>query len=112
MEQRLVSNIFERHLISISNSCILGKLLHVINFTFTLLDEGEKAYLYEGNHPLAVFRAPESYASLMKSLRDDISEVEQLQKTTVDEDTCTFEMEYFLGGDWKFLALVTGRYHM
>ena len=78
MEQRLVSNIFERHFISISNSCILGKRLHVINFTFTLLDEGEKAYSYEGNHPLAIFGAPESYASLKKSLRGVISEVEQL----------------------------------
>ena len=93
MEQQLVSNIFEHHLISISNSCILGKRLHVINFTFTLLDEREKAYSYEGNHPLDIFRAPESYASLKKSLRDVTSDVEQLQKITVDEDT--FEIEHF-----------------
>ena len=37
----------------------IGKRLHVINFTFTLLDEGEKAHSYEGNHSLAIFREQE-----------------------------------------------------
>lgn len=28
----------------------IGKRLHVVNFMFTLLDEGKKAYSFEGNH--------------------------------------------------------------
>lgn len=44
----------------------IGKRLHVINFTFTLLDEGSVAYGYEGNHTLAVLKEPENYKSLAK----------------------------------------------
>ncbi len=29
--------------------------------------------------------------------------------TTVEVDGTSYEIEYFLGGDWKFLALVTGK---
>ena len=86
----------------------IGKRLHVINFTYTLLDEGDKAYSYEGNHPLAICRAGESYESLKRALQDIISEVEQLQTMTIDSEM--YEIEYFLGGDWKFLAIVTGKH--
>ena len=34
----------------------IGKRLHVINFMFTFLDEGEKAYW---NHCLAIFKEQE-----------------------------------------------------
>ncbi len=34
----------------------IGKRLHVINFTFTLLEEGSLAYSAEGNHPLAIIK--------------------------------------------------------
>ena len=34
----------------------IGKRLHVVNFTFTMLDEGEKAYSAEGNHVLAIVK--------------------------------------------------------
>ena len=37
----------------------IAKCLHVLNFVFTLLDEGEKAYSYEGNHCLAIFKEKE-----------------------------------------------------
>lgn len=29
----------------------IGKRLHVVNFTFTLLNEGDAAYSSEGNNP-------------------------------------------------------------
>lgn len=35
-------------------TCI-GKRLNVINFTFTILDEGSAAYSAEGNHPLVIY---------------------------------------------------------
>ena len=47
----------------------IGKRLHVINFTFTLLDEGDKAHSFEGNHLLAMFKEQESYDSLQKTLQ-------------------------------------------
>ena len=41
----------------------IGKRLHVVNFTFTLLD-GDAAYSSEENHPIAIFKDPENYDSL------------------------------------------------
>ena len=38
----------------------MGKHLHVVNFTFTILDEGQKAYTAEGNYSLAIFREQEN----------------------------------------------------
>lgn len=53
----------------------IGKHLHVINVTFTLLDEGARAFSVDGNHALAIIKEPEDYASLQNSLQD-ILEVE------------------------------------
>lgn len=82
-----------------------GKRLHVVNFGFTILHEGDKAYSAVGNHCLAIFKEPESYDSLKKCL-SDISEVEQLK--SIEMNGMTFEIDYYLGGDLKFLALATG----
>lgn len=53
----------------------IGKRLHVVNFTFTLLDEGSKAYSFEGNHILAIVKVDEKYDSLKLALEDVIAEV-------------------------------------
>lgn len=34
----------------------IGKRLHIVTFTFTLLEEGNKAHSSDGNHILAVFK--------------------------------------------------------
>ena len=86
-------------------TCI-GKRLNVINFTFTILDEGSAAYSAEGNHPLVISKDAESYESLANSLADIRSEVESLKCIQIGEQD--YEILYYLGGDWKFLALVTG----
>lgn len=84
----------------------IGKRLHVVNFNFTLLEEGAHTCSYEGNHILAIFKEAEKYEHLRLALDDLRNEVEQLDTITVDG--ISYEIEYFLGGDWKFLALVTG----
>ncbi len=78
----------------------------MVNFTYTLLDEGSKAYSYEGNHPLAIFKASESYETLKNALEDITAEVKNLHTITINSQT--YQVDYYLGGDWKFLALVTG----
>lgn len=75
----------------------IGKRLHVVNFTFTVLDEGDAAY---GNHPLAIFKDPEDYNSSSHALLDIRDEVRTLTEITVGETN--FKIEYFLGGDMKF----------
>ena len=88
------------------DSTNMGKRIQVENFTYTLLDEGEKAYSYEACHPLAMFKAPEKYDTLKLALKDLIAEITTLTSIIVDDKTYT--INYYLGGDWKFLALVTG----
>ena len=36
----------------------MSKHLYVVNFTFTIFDEGQKAYSAEGNYSLAIFYLP------------------------------------------------------
>ncbi len=81
----------------------IGKRLHVVNFGFTILDEGNVA---AGKHCITIFKEPETYQSLKAALHDIASDVKSL--VTIDVNGTTFEVEYYLGGDWKFLALATG----
>ena len=48
----------------------VGKRLHLINFTFTLLDEGSSAQSSQGNHILAVLKEPEKYDTIKNGLAD------------------------------------------
>ena len=78
----------------------------MINFTYTILEEEDLSY--QGNHPLAIFKSEESYQYLKSALTDIISEVQELNTIKIEETT--WHIEYYLGGDWKFLAIVTGVY--
>ena len=84
----------------------LGKHLHVVNFAFTILDEGSKAHGPTGNHCIAIFKEEESYVAMRKCLVDIVKEAEELNTITV----CDRELRicYYLGGDWKFLVMITG----
>ena len=53
-----------------------------------------------------MFKEPESYASMQACLSDIKQEMESLKSITVND--ITFDIEYYLGGDWKFLAMATG----
>ena len=72
----------------------------------TLLSEGRKACSSEGNHILAVFKEPEKYKSVKNPLSNITAEVEKLN--SIDVNGVNFRIEYYLGGDWKFLAIATG----
>lgn len=84
----------------------IGKKLHVVHVTSTLLDEGAAAYSSDGNHPIAIFKEPEDYESLEKCLSDILTEMSELSAIEVNGES--YEVEYFLGGDMKFLAIATG----
>ena len=57
----------------------VGKRLHLVNFTFTLLEEGSAAHSHEGNHALVIFKTDENYEDLNNALKDLSSEVERLK---------------------------------
>ena len=60
-----------------------------------------------GNHSIAILKVKESdYDELFYSLSDIIQEAKDLQCITVEESV--FRIEYFLGGDLKFLAVFCG----
>ncbi|CAB4010906.1 Hypothetical predicted protein, partial [Paramuricea clavata] len=84
----------------------IGKQMSVVNITFTILNEKKIAMSEKGNYILAVIKTSESYDTLAESLADIITKMQDLQKISVDDKT--FDFEYFLGGDWKFLACVCG----
>ena len=86
-------------------TCI-GKRLNVVNFTYTILNEGKTAMTESGNYVLAILKTKENYDSIRISLEDLRKEMEDLKEITVNEKK--YNIEYFLGGDWKFLATVCG----
>ena len=83
----------------------VSRSLHVINFTFTLVDT-PAATSVAGNNTIAILKTGESYDNLASGLVDIADEINSLKNIKV----CGKEyiLEYFLGGDMKFLALVCG----
>ena len=84
----------------------IGKGLTVVNFTFTILHEKDVAMGEKGNYILAVIKTTETYDNLRDSLADLQMEMSNLKE--ISANNCTYKIEYFLGGDLKFLALVCG----
>ena len=83
----------------------VGEQLHVVNFMFTHSRRGQKRSS-DGNYYLAIFRQKESYDE-MKTALSDVRHIENLSSIQVNDPT--FDIVYFLGGDWKLLALVTDK---
>lgn len=84
----------------------IAKHVHVVNFAFTLLNEGSAALSPYGNHSLAILQVPESYDYLSGSLEDIVVEASELKSVEINGNE--HHVEYFLGGDLKFLAIVCG----
>ena len=84
----------------------IGKRFKLVNVTYTILNEKEAAMSEKGNYVLAILKTSENYDNLKESLSDLTQEMSKLNKVTVEGKT--YNIEYFLGGDWKFLACVCG----
>lgn len=82
----------------------VGRNLHVLNFTFTQVNETQ-ASLVAGHHTFAILELSEHYDELAIGLHD-VKEVSQLEEIEVDGQS--YALQYYLGGDWKFLALICG----
>lgn len=54
----------------------IGKRLHVLNFTFTMQDEREKAYSAECYHVLDIVKEPETYEKLKLALADIVADIQ------------------------------------
>ena len=86
----------------------LGSKIHVVTFGFTVLDEGDIAKSANGYHLLCLLKEDESYDSLAQGLKDIIDEVSTIACDGLKVDECSYSVRFYLGGDWKFLAMVCG----
>ena len=80
----------------------LARSMHVITVTFMVLDLEPDCT----NHTLAILKASESYVALNDGLSDLVKEMKELQ--SIEFNGQHIDLSYYLMGDWKFLALVTG----
>ena len=85
-------------------TCV-GRNLHVLNFTFTLVNQTQASSV-AGHHTIAILELCEHYDELATGLQDIAKEVSELQEIEVDGKP--YALRYYLGGDWKFLALTCG----
>ena len=83
----------------------IGNKLHVINFTFTLPDF-PCAKSADGNVLLAIFKGSENYQYLQNALRDIINET--MEFTSVSLQGKIYQIDYYIGGDLKFLNIICG----
>ena len=67
---------------------MVEKRIHYMAFSFTVLDELENVASLDGIHPIAIFKAPESYEALSLALEDNIQEVTELTDGIEIQGTC------------------------
>ena len=84
----------------------IGKRLQLLNVTYAIINEGNTAMSEKRNYVLAFIKTKDDYTGIRDSLSDLRDEIKKLDSITCE--TRTFQIEYFLGGDWKFLATVCG----
>ena len=87
---------------------IVSRSMHVLVIAFTLVNVKSKECPNSprGNHVVALINTTEDYNNLQEAVRDIEEEIKNTTSITVND--LTFEIEYFLGGDWKFLAISAG----
>ena len=84
----------------------IGRGLKVVNIAFTVIDEGERANSVLGNYTIAILKVEENYEQLAAGLQDIISDAKDCNAIVIDGQQ--YNIEYYLGGDLKFLAIVCG----
>ena len=84
----------------------IARGLNVVVFAFPVLERDLNPTSVHGSHPVAIIKTKETFESLSTSLQNIIDEASALDKISING--VTFEIELFLGGDWKFLAMICG----
>lgn len=80
-----------------------------ILLSFALLQAGNDVMSSKGNHTNAVAKGKEDYQTMQTSsanLFQDINSVINKEKIVIDG--ITIDLEFFLGGDYKFILLMMG----
>ena len=80
-----------------------------ILMSFAILQSTDDVLAAKGNHTIAVVKGKEDYDVLKHCFRDvfnDINDMLREKKLDLGEDTVN--LEFFLGGDYKFILLMMG----
>ena len=87
----------------------MSRTTNFMMMSFTLLQLNESVMSPKHNRTVAIINGPEKYATLKASLSPFFREVNELisnGSTTVDGQNV--QLEFFLGGDMKFLLMIMG----
>ena len=68
--------------------------------------EDSRAQSASGNHVFAILKTTEDYVELRAGLQDVCDEAYDIEVIFINGKV--YQMIWFLGGDWKFLALSCG----
>lgn len=81
-----------------------------ILLSFSLLQAGDDVMSAGGNHTVAIVKGSECYQTLQESFGTVFNEINKLKqyKQPVTINNSSFHLEFFLGGDYKFLLLMLG----
>ena len=78
--------------------------LDVVNIAFTIINEGSRAQSVYGNYSVAILKVSENYEELQAGLEDIWSVAKDIKVVTIKGQV--HRIQFYLGGDLKFLALV------
>jgi hypothetical protein len=81
----------------------IGRSLKLLNFTFTIINEGAKAKTATGNYTVGLFEIEnENHVAVSTCFKELIDEVERVNEICVRDKN--LKIVYYYGGDWKMLA--------
>ncbi|XP_066016033.1 uncharacterized protein [Pocillopora verrucosa] len=80
-----------------------------ILMSFALLHSDDEVMAAKGNHTIAVVKGKEHYNTLRQSFEDVFKDINSLiSKKKIEVGGKSINLEFFLGGDYKFILLVMG----
>ena len=87
----------------------VSRIANYVCLSFSLLDDEENVLSAKGVHTVAIINASETYENIATGFADVIKDINALINIHhIDNDGKQIELEFFLGGDYKFLLLVCG----
>ena len=85
----------------------IGRNLKLLNFTFTILNEGPRSRTANGNYTLGIYELEmENYDNLLICFAELVEEIGNLKEMKIGEHTIS--LVFYYSGDWKMLAQCLG----
>lgn len=86
----------------------IGHSVHVVVFGFTIIEDGGSCGSAYGNNPVCLLKESENYDQLKAGLQDVFDDIKKITDDGISIQSTNYTIQFYLGGDWKFLACVCG----